>query len=85
MTVIGMCSPLLGAGADGYCLKEVSGNQLISAIRAVADGVAWLDPGVASRVLRACATNNRWPGATEELSLKCLRLVCCILAVSARA
>lgn len=46
----------LGAGADGYCLKEVSGNQLAMAIRAVADGVAWLDPGVASRVLRACAT-----------------------------
>lgn len=46
----------LGAGADGYCLKEVSGNQLVMAIRAVADGVAWLDPGVASRVLRACAT-----------------------------
>ena len=46
----------LGAGADGYCLKEVSGSQLIMAIRAVADGVAWLDPGVASRVLRACAT-----------------------------
>ena len=48
----------LGAGADGYCLKEVSGSQLVSAIRAVADGVAWLDPGVASRVLRACASNN---------------------------
>lgn len=46
----------LGAGADGYCLKEVSDAQLVMAIRAVADGVAWLDPGVASRVLRVCAT-----------------------------
>jgi len=46
----------LGAGADGYCLKEVSGSQLVMAIRAVADGVAWLDPGVASRVLRTLAT-----------------------------
>jgi DNA-binding NarL/FixJ family response regulator len=45
----------LSAGADGYCLKEVSGSQLVMAIRAVADGVAWLDPGVASRVLRAVA------------------------------
>lgn len=45
----------LGAGADGYCLKEVSESQLVMAIKAVADGVAWLDPGVASRVLRACA------------------------------
>jgi len=46
----------LGAGADGYCLKEVSGTQLAMAIRAVADGVAWLDPGIASRVLRAVAS-----------------------------
>jgi DNA-binding NarL/FixJ family response regulator len=48
----------LGAGADGYCLKEVTSAQLVMAIRAVANGVAWLDPGVASRVLRACATFN---------------------------
>jgi DNA-binding NarL/FixJ family response regulator len=48
----------LGAGADGYCLKEVSGNQLVMAIRAVADGVAWLDPGIASRVLRACVSGT---------------------------
>lgn len=45
----------LAAGADGYCLKEVSGSQLAMAIRCVADGAAWLDPGVASRVLKACA------------------------------
>ncbi|CAN5590048.1 response regulator transcription factor [soil metagenome] len=55
----------LGAGADGYCLKEVSGAQLVMAIRAVADGVAWLAPGVASRVLRACATASPVPGETS--------------------
>lgn len=53
----------LGAGADGYCLKEASSTQLVMAIRAVADGVAWLAPGVASRVLRACATAAPAPGA----------------------
>ena len=58
----------LGAGADGYCLKEVSGTQLINAIRAVADGVAWLDPGVASRVLRACATNNPFAAAADDIN-----------------
>jgi NarL family two-component system response regulator LiaR len=52
----------LGAGADGYCLKEVSGSQLVMAIRAVADGVAWLAPGVAGRVLRACASASPAPG-----------------------
>lgn len=55
----------LGAGADGYCLKEVSGPQLIMAIRAVADGVAWLAPGVASRVLRACASASPNQGASS--------------------
>jgi two-component system, NarL family, response regulator LiaR len=43
----------LGAGADGYCLKETAMNQLALAIRTVAEGAAWLDPGIASRVLRA--------------------------------
>jgi NarL family two-component system response regulator LiaR len=78
----------LGAGADGYCLKEVSGSQLIMAIRAVADGVAWLDPGVASRVLRACAALTpairggddgapKTPGASplSQRELDVLRLV----------
>jgi two-component system, NarL family, response regulator LiaR len=51
----------LAAGADGYCLKEVSSNHLASAIRAVADGVAWLDPAVARRVLQASVNNAPKP------------------------
>ncbi len=43
----------LGAGADGYCLKETPTNQLALAIKTVSEGAAWLDPGIASRVLRA--------------------------------
>ena len=43
----------LGAGADGYCLKETATTQLGLAVRTVASGAAWLDPGIASRVLRA--------------------------------
>lgn len=43
----------LGAGADGYCLKETPTSQLAMAIKTVAEGAAWLDPGIASRVLRA--------------------------------
>lgn len=60
----------LGAGADGYCLKEVSGSQLTMAIRAVADGVAWLDPGVASRVLRAVATVTPTAPGSEDSATK---------------
>jgi len=52
----------LSAGADGYCLKEAPAQQLVMAIRAVAEGVAWLDPGIASRVLKTIATG----GAKEK-------------------
>jgi DNA-binding NarL/FixJ family response regulator/tRNA A-37 threonylcarbamoyl transferase component Bud32 len=43
----------LRAGADGYCLKNVAAEHLYSAIKAVVKGVAWLDPGIADRVLRS--------------------------------
>ncbi len=49
----------LSAGADGYCLKEAPASQLAMAIKAVAEGVAWLDPGIASRVLRSIGSNNK--------------------------
>jgi len=39
------------AGADGYVLKQVHGNELISAIRTVAGGHSILDPEVTRRVL----------------------------------
>jgi DNA-binding NarL/FixJ family response regulator len=43
----------MGAGADGYCMKSISKEQLAAAIRTVAEGAAWLDPAIANRVLRA--------------------------------
>jgi DNA-binding NarL/FixJ family response regulator/tRNA A-37 threonylcarbamoyl transferase component Bud32 len=43
----------LSAGADGYCLKNVAPEHLYSAIKAVSSGVAWLEPGVAARVLNS--------------------------------
>lgn len=46
----------LEAGADGYCLKDVRTPQLISAIRAVASGACWLDPGIVSIVMRASSS-----------------------------
>lgn len=45
----------LAAGADGYCLKDSSTAQLLTAIRAAATGVAWFDPGVATRLRTALA------------------------------
>jgi DNA-binding NarL/FixJ family response regulator/predicted Ser/Thr protein kinase len=43
----------LRAGADGYCLKTISGEMLANAIQSVLKGAAWLDPGIANKVLRA--------------------------------
>ncbi len=45
----------LSAGANGYCLKNINAQQLATVIRMVAEGAAWLDPGIANRVLSAYA------------------------------
>ena len=41
----------LGAGADGYIMKGANENQLTTAITAVSEGTAWLDPAIAKLVL----------------------------------
>ncbi len=39
------------AGAAGYALKQIRGNDLVDAVRRVADGQSLLDPAVTARVL----------------------------------
>ena len=41
----------LSAGADGYIMKGANEDQMINAIKAVAEGTAWLDPAIARLVL----------------------------------
>ncbi len=41
----------LAAGADGYIMKGATPEQIISAISAVNEGTAWLDPSIARLVL----------------------------------
>lgn len=41
----------LAAGADGYIMKGATPDQLTSAIVAVNEGTAWLDPAIARLVL----------------------------------
>jgi DNA-binding NarL/FixJ family response regulator len=43
----------LAAGADAYCSKEISVERLIQVIQMVADGAFWLDPAIASLVVKA--------------------------------
>jgi len=45
--------PALEAGADGYCLKDVSRDTLVTAMRTVSAGHTWLDDTVAHRLLRS--------------------------------
>ncbi len=41
----------LSAGADGYIMKGANEEQMLAAIKAVAEGTAWLDPAIARLVL----------------------------------
>ncbi len=50
------------AGAAGYMLKRVRGNDLVDAVRRVAQGQSLLDPGVTARVLQRL----RAPQAPED-------------------
>lgn len=50
------------AGAAGYVLKQIRGNELVSAVRRVAGGESLLDPAVTGRVLRRL----REPSAEDE-------------------
>jgi DNA-binding NarL/FixJ family response regulator len=40
------------AGADSYCMKDIAVEQLVAAIQMTHSGNAWIDPAIASIVLR---------------------------------
>jgi DNA-binding NarL/FixJ family response regulator len=40
------------AGADSYCMKDTGMERMVEAIEATHNGNAWIDPGIASIVLR---------------------------------
>lgn len=60
----------LGAGADAYCMKGASPEQLTAAIKAVNDGAAWLDPAIAKTVLGAINKNQNSLSKMPELKEK---------------
>jgi two-component system, NarL family, response regulator DevR len=51
------------AGAAGYVLKQIRGNDLVDAVRRVAAGQSMLDPAVTARVLQRIRTG----GEPDEL------------------
>jgi DNA-binding NarL/FixJ family response regulator len=69
------------AGAAGFLLKDTSADDIIRAIRTVADGGSWLDPRVTPRLLRAlragrpAAPSSAVLDALSERELEVLTLV----------
>ena len=59
---------LLEAGAAGYLLKDVSGRNLVNAIRAVFAGEAILHPSIARKVFNHFGTTSRQPEETSEIA-----------------
>ncbi|MHB1066107.1 MAG: response regulator [Candidatus Nanopelagicales bacterium] len=56
------------AGASGYVLKEIRGNDLIEAIRQVAAGKSLLDPMATQRVLERLRNGERRDSRLDALS-----------------
>jgi DNA-binding NarL/FixJ family response regulator len=54
------------AGADGFLLKEVSGEELIRAARMVAGGRSILDPNITERVMAKVKTFSIPSGENKE-------------------
>ena len=62
----------LAAGADGFLLKDTAPDQIVTAIRSVADGDAMLSPSVTRTVIGRVRTGGltaRTTGAVARLSL----------------
>ena len=60
---------LLEAGAAGYLLKDVSGKELVDAIRAVRRGDCVLHPAIARKVLGKFRQSGGEPGVEAKKSL----------------
>lgn len=57
------------AGADSYCMKDVSLDQLVEALRVTNEGNSWIDPAIARVVLRQNHPPQMVQGTTDENNL----------------
>jgi DNA-binding NarL/FixJ family response regulator len=60
---------ILRAGASGYVLKNAPAEELLKAIRTVAEGKVYLSPAIAGDVLEDLRQNSRPGGSAEFASL----------------
>jgi DNA-binding NarL/FixJ family response regulator len=47
------------AGADGYCIKDASREELLNAIRSVLEGRTYISPGIADNVMEGYLEGRR--------------------------
>jgi len=56
------------AGASGYVLKDIKGNDLVEAVRSVAAGRSLLDPRATQRVLERLRSGARAESKVDQLN-----------------
>lgn len=55
------------AGADSYCMKDISFDNLLEALRVTHGGNAWIDPAIAKIVLQQVQPKSENPEAAIEI------------------
>lgn len=58
----------LRVGADGYLLKEANDAELITAVRCVLSGQAYLSPGMSDKVINVFVGGSNDPATSSELA-----------------
>lgn len=76
----GYLQQLIAAGANGYVLKQSAPTELITAIRAIAAGNAYLDPSLTRKVMggyvnRATSQRGDGKGELTDRETEVLRLI----------
>jgi DNA-binding NarL/FixJ family response regulator len=64
-------------GVEGYVIKEISPNDLVKALVAIAEGSAYVDPSLAGNMLRRLTTNRlkAQPNELSERETDVIRLI----------
>jgi DNA-binding NarL/FixJ family response regulator len=76
----GYLQQLIGAGANGYVLKQSAPAELVNAIRSVRDGNSYLDPALTERVMggyasKAASKRGSGKGDLTDRESEVLRLI----------
>ena len=76
----GYLQQLIGAGANGYVLKQSAPNELIKAIRTIGEGNAYIDPSLTRKVMggyvnKADSMRGEGKGELTDRESEVLRLI----------